>query len=58
MADYQVLRTDLDTGETSVSYRMMGVTSEDKLKQEIKRLNKLSEKDFTMNFYSYREIAK
>lgn len=55
MPDYQVLLTNLETSETVTSYTMRGST-EDKLKIDVDRLNKLSEKDFTMNHYSYREI--
>ena len=55
MADWQVLITDLETGTSYISFRMMG-TSEDLIKKNVARLNKLSKKDFTMNHYSYREI--
>lgn len=57
MPDWQVLRTDLETGGTNISYRMIG-TDETKIKGDVARLNRLSEKDFTMNFYSYREIVR
>ena len=55
MPDYQVILTDLETGDSYVSFRMMN-TPEGVIKNNVRRLNKLSEKDFTMNHYSYREI--
>lgn len=51
----QVLRTDVESGETVVSYLLKGTTKE-RVDTEMERLNKLSEKDGTMNYYSYREI--
>ena len=54
--DYQVLRTDIESGVTNISYLMKGTTPE-RIETEMKRLNGLSEKDGTMNYYSYREIT-
>ena len=54
MPDYEILRTDLETGISDISYILTRVTEEIVI-SDMKRLNRVSEKDGTMNHYSYRE---